>query len=270
MATTSINGANIEYYVEGDGPPLLLLSGVGAHADTWGERFLELLRDDFRTIRISNRGMGKSDAGEGTLTARVMGEDAAGLLETLGVKSAHVFGYSMGGFIAQELALAHPELVGGLVLGCTSCGFSHSIPQTPEAAARFGKVFALPPDERTKAFCLAMVTDEFAENEAEFMEDRAEAHQSTDPAAFARQFGAIAAFDSYDRLPAISDPTLLIHGDRDIVIPSANSEILAERIPNATLQIVRGVGHMFMWERPVESAAAIKKFLAKVSVETPA
>lgn len=268
MPIANVNSVNLEYYVEGTGPTLLLLSGVGAHADTWGEPFLKLLRRDFRVIRLSNRGMGKSGTDDTTLTAQVMAADAAALLATLGVDSTHVFGYSMGGYIAQELTLASPELVRGLILGCTNCGPLRSVPQTPEATARFGQIFGLPPAERGRAFCLAMVSDDFAAKEAQFMEERVVAHQATDSAAFARQFGAIGSFDSYERLSSIAAPTLIIHGDSDIVIPSANSEILRERIPNVSVQMMAGVGHMFMWELPVESAAAIKKFLAEVPVGT--
>jgi pimeloyl-ACP methyl ester carboxylesterase len=122
----------------------------------------------------------------------------------------------------------------------------------------------LPQEERVREFCLAMVTPEFGEREGQFMDDMVAAHMSTATDAFGRQFVAIATFDSYDRLPLIQAPTLIIHGDRDIVIAPANAAVLSERIPNAHLQMIGGVGHMFTWERPAESADIIVKFLASV------
>ena len=264
MSTMRVGDVNIEYYVEGAGPPLLMLGGVGSHAGTWGEPFLAQMRARFQVIRLSNRGMGSSDPGSGALTQGVMADDAARLLQELGIKSADVFGYSMGGYIAQELALNHPRIVQRLVLGCTNCGPAKSVPQSQEDIASVSKIMSSAGEDFTRGFCMIMVSEEFAQNRVGFMNDMVEAHRSTSNQAFGRQMAAIAAFDSSERLASIEYQALIIHGDEDIVIAPGNADFLAERIPNARVQIIPRVGHMFMWERPEETAEIVEEFLSEV------
>ena len=133
MSIARVGDINIEYYVEGEGPPLLLIIGFAGQASSWGEPFLELLRSHFQVIRFSNRGTGLTDKPDAEYTIPMMADDAVGLLDELGIGKAHVMGISMGGTIAQELALGHPERVLGLVLGCTGCGAAHSVPAEPQA-----------------------------------------------------------------------------------------------------------------------------------------
>ena len=114
----------------------------------------------------------------------------------------------------------------------------------------------------------SLVSPEFGESGREFMDEMIDLHMGTSSQAFGRQFGAIASFDSYERLPQIEAPTLIIHGDKDIIIPAENAGVLRERIRGAQAEIVPGAGHQFFWEKPAESAGAILKFLA--SVPTPA
>ena len=268
MPIAKVGDIRIEYYVEGEGPPLLMLIGVGGHAGSWGEPFLAHLRQHFRIIRLSNRGMGQTDISPGALTMRIMADDAAGLLQELGIGQVHVLGISMGGNIAQEVVLNHRQLVQGLVLGCTNCGPRHSVPQSAETMTELGALWNLPSDERVRLFMSAMVSPEFAESDHQFIDEMVGLHMDTSSEAFGRQFGAIALFDSYDRLPQIEAPTLIIHGDKDIIIPVENAGVLRERILGAHTEIVPGVGHQFFWEAPAESAGAIVEFLA--SVPTPA
>ncbi len=264
MPIAKVGDINMEYYVEGTGPPLLMLIGVGGHAGSWGEHFLGRVRQHFRIIRLSNRGMGQTDIPPGVLTMRTMADDAVGLLRELGIERAHVLGISMGGNVAQELVLNHPQVVQGLVLGCTNCGPMHSVPQSAETLARLGSLWNLPPDERVRLFMSALVSPEFWESDREFMDEMIELHMSTSSQAFGRQFGAIASFDSYDRLPQIEAPSLIIHGDKDVIIPVENAEVLRERIPGAQAEIIPGAGHQFFWEKPEESAKALVEFLASV------
>lgn len=97
MPIVKVGDVNIEYYVEGEGPPLLMIIGGGGQASSWGEPFLERLRPYFRIVRFSNRGTGLSDSPGGELTMRLMADDAVGLLGELGIEKAHVLGISMGG-----------------------------------------------------------------------------------------------------------------------------------------------------------------------------
>src|SRR5947208_9121971 len=142
MPMARVGDANIEYYLEGNGPPLLLISGFTAQASGWHGPFIQLLRPRFQVIRYSHRGTGTSDRLTGEVSLRELADDAAGILSALGIDKAHVFGVSMGGMIAQELVLHHPQRVERLVLGCTTCaGGSHShreggaVPAAPEVIA---------------------------------------------------------------------------------------------------------------------------------------
>ena len=152
MPSAKVGDINMEYYVEGTGPPLLMIMGWIGNAGFWGEAFLERLRPHFQIIRLSNRGTGLTDKPGGDYSIRTMAEDAAGLLRELGIERAHVLGISMGGMIAQELALNHPPVVQGLVLGCTTCGFVHGVPPSAEVVTGSGETGNLPPPDRIRQF----------------------------------------------------------------------------------------------------------------------
>jgi 3-oxoadipate enol-lactonase len=122
MPVLRVGEIELDYERSGSGPPLLAIMGMSGTALHWGEPFLGALRDDFEVIVYDHRGVGASSRLEGALTIVQLAEDAAGLLAALELDSAHVLGISMGGMVAQELALAHPERVRTLTLGCTYCG----------------------------------------------------------------------------------------------------------------------------------------------------
>jgi len=263
MPTIKVGEVNIEYYVEGSGPPLLMIMGWIGHAGFWGEPFLEPLRQRFRTIRLSNRGTGLSDKPPGDVTIKTMADDAAGLLRELEIERAHVLGISMGGMIAQELVLNYPQAVRGLVLGCTMCGFAHGVsPETEEL--RGPSPATMTPNERVRQFLSAAATPEFlAKADSQFWQWVAATWFAapTPWETIGKHFLAVQSFDTYDRLPQIKAPTLIVHGDRDLLLPVGNAEILRERIPDSRVRIVPDVAHMFFWEKPEESAAAIVEFL---------
>ena len=268
MPTVKVNNLSMEYYAEGSGPPLLLIMGLGGQASSWGEPLLEGLQEHFRTIRFSNRGTGGTDKTAGGYTIRQMASDAAGLMEAIGLNQAHVFGISMGGMIAQELALNHPERVQGLVLGCTTCGLVHSIPVPAQTLAQFGQIMQLPMEERIERFWEITVTPEFKEERADFLGRILELGMATPTPVetFGLQFAAIQGMETYDRLPQIKSPALIIHGNRDMLVPVGNADILHERIPGSRIRIVQGTGHCFFWEKPEEVTAELVRFLATVSV----
>jgi pimeloyl-ACP methyl ester carboxylesterase len=266
MAQASVAGIEIDYYIEGQGPPLLMIMGLGGQASSWGEPLLSALRGRLTTVRFSNRGTGRSSRLDGDVTMRLMADDAAGLLDELGIERAHVLGISMGGMIAQELALNHPQRVRGLVLGCTLCGGPRAITASPEVLAMIQPEPGLPREEQIRKAWPAMCTPEFIEARREFMEEmlRESLVHPTPVQTLLRQSAGIQAFDAYGRLPGISAPTLVIHGDRDVLVPPANAVVLRERIPGAELRVIEGAAHNFFWEKPEESAAVISEFLAAV------
>lgn len=267
MPNARVGDINMEYHIEGQGPPLLMIMGLGGQASSWGEPFLTSLRPHFRIIRFSNRGTGQTDKPSNDVTIRLMADDAAGLLQELGIESAHVLGISMGGMIAQELALNHAQRVQGLVLGCTMCGFKHGTPARPEVWSVLAPQPGVPPEEQMRKSWPIVSTPEFAEREREFLEEmlRTELVHPTPIATLVRHIGAIQGFDTYDRLPKNQASTLIIHGDRDQLIPVQNASVLRERIANSTLHTLADTGHTFFWEKPEESAEAIVEFLSSVA-----
>jgi pimeloyl-ACP methyl ester carboxylesterase len=270
MTMIKVGDLNFEYYVEGSGPPLLMIMGMGGQASSWGEPFLEKLRPHFKIIRFSNRGTGLSDKPADALSIRVMADDAAGLLTVLGIEKAHVLGISMGGMIAQELVLNYPERVQRLVLGCTNCGPAHSVAASAELLTKFGQIMSMPQEERIKQFWLVTVTQEFVDRAQAFLDDIIEsgAKSPTPMETFGRQFGAAQSFDTFERLPQITAQTLVIHGDRDILVPAGNADVLQQQIVGSQKRILADVGHCFFWEKPEESAAAVVEFLVRVPVAT--
>ena len=266
MPIARVGDINIEYYVEGAGPPLLLIIGFAGQASSWGEPFLELLRPHFQVIRFSNRGAGLTDKPDAEYTIPMMADDAVGLLDELSIGNAHVMGISMGGMIAQELALGHPERVLGLVLGCTACGGPNRVPADPQAIAIMAPTPGLSAVDWARRLNPVLVTPEYADRERDALEAAIEeyARNPTPPHVMGRHAGAGMLFDSHNRLPQMQVPTLILHGDRDRLNPVQNAQILHDRIPNSKLRIVPDVGHSFFWEKPKESAEAIVEFLSSV------
>ena len=266
MPQVKAGDISMEYYVEGQGPPLLMIMGFLGQASSWGEPFLERLRSHFTTIAFSNRGCGLSEIDAAPVTIRLMADDTARLLQALDIERAHVLGISMGGMIAQELVLNHAERVQGLVLGCTNCGPAHSIQSPPESMIKMTQTMNVPPEQRARVFWEMTVTPEFVDRESAFLDAilARMLEQPTPWAVFGRQFAAIQGHDTYDRLPQVKAPTLILHGDRDALVPVGNAGILQERIQGSRARIIPGAGHCFFWEKPGESGEAVVEFLASV------
>jgi len=268
MAIAKAGDLNIEYYLEGSGPPLLMIMGLGGQASSWGEPVLDGLQQHFTTIRFSNRGTGATDKPADGYTIPQMADDAARLMDAIGIEKPHVFGISMGGMIAQEFVLNHPDRVQGLVLGCTNCGPAHSVTIPAETLAKFGQIMSLPVEERIREFWNINVTPQFIANGTTFLNHIMELGMATPTPVetFGRQFGAAQSFDTYDRLPQIKSPTLIIQGDMDALVPVENAEVLHGRIAGSRVRIVRGTGHCFFWEKPEEVVEEIVGFLSSVPV----
>ncbi len=266
MPLAKVGDINMEYYVEGDGPPLLMIQGFGLSAHSWGEPFLAELRPHFQVIRFSNRGTGQTDKPDAEYSIPMMADDAAGLLEELGIGRAHVLGISMGGRIAQELVLRHPQQIQGLVLGCTLCGGARAVQPEPQVTATFAPTPGLSPQDQTRKIWTVAVTAEFLDKGRDALEAafRWELENPIPAYVLGRQIGASMRHDTYERLPRVQAHTMIIHGDKDRMVPVENAHILHDRIPNSTLRIVPDVGHGFFWEKPEESAGAVVEFLTSV------
>ncbi len=261
MPTLEIDGLSLGYEIRGEGPPLLLIMGFTGSRYQWlglGERLAEY----FRVISFDNRGVGESGAPPGPYTARQMAQDALGLLGALGVARASVFGVSMGGMIAQELALAAPERLDRLILGCTHAGSPRQIFADPATLRRLGQRGKSPRDTLLTLLEIQLSAAFRAAHPA-VVEDLISyglAHRMPQ-AGFSGQLAAIAAHDTEERLGQISAPTLVITGDDDQLIPPENSRLIARHIPGARLEFLPGAGHLFWAEEPDETVRRVTAFL---------
>ena len=255
----------IEYHVEGDGPPLLMLRGLGGQASTWGEPLLSGLRDSFTVIRMNHRGIGLSELPDKPFTMQTLADDAAALLEAIDIGSAHVFSVSMGGMVAQELVLNHPERVNGLILGCTLPGGPNTVTASSEISGLLLPDLSLSPADRARSSWPAITTQAMIDDGV-FLEEMIGIglEVPTPPEVIDQQVAAVQGFDTYDRLPSIDRPTLIIHGDADVLVPTVNARVLHERIPGSTLEIVPDGAHMFFWEQPELTARIVVDFLTSV------
>ena len=264
MPIARIGELELDYERSGSGPPLLLIMGMSGTALHWDDAFLDALRRDFQVIAYDHRGVGASSRLEGVLTITQLARDAAGLLGALGLAQAHVLGISMGGMVAQELALAHPERVRTLTLGCTYCGGPGSSFGDPEVWRGLAAATMSGDRERAlRAAFSANVSPEMAADPAAFARFRAIAERR--PVAVSvimAQLQACAAHDTYARLPRLRMPTLVVHGSADRMIPFSNGELIASRIAGARLEPLEGVGHLFFWEQPERSAELLRSHAA--------
>ncbi|MGA7677394.1 MAG: alpha/beta fold hydrolase [Dehalococcoidia bacterium] len=268
MPTAKVGDINIYYEIHGDGEALLLIMGYGAYSGHWAP-LIPPLSQEYRVISFDNRGTGRSDKPNIPYTIKMMADDARGLLDVIGIGSAHVFGISMGGMIAQELALNYPDKVKSLMLGCTFCGGTKAIQPTPEALAflinpEMGKLSV---EEQARVAVPWLWTQEFIDKNPEAVEMYVAitSEYPTPTHGFACQAQAVATHDTYERLPQITAPTLVIVGDADRIIPAENSKILASRIPNAEMVILKNAGHGFFGEAAAETDRIILDFLRRHS-----
>jgi pimeloyl-ACP methyl ester carboxylesterase len=268
MPTAKVHGINIYFESHGDGEPLLLVNGYGQYSGQWAA-LIPRLSKEYRVIAFDNRGTGRSDKPKMPYTMKMLAADAKGLLDAIGVESAHVFGVSMGGMIAQEFALNYPDKVISLILGCTLCGGKNVVPQTKESLAfLFGPEMAkLPVAERARKTAPWLWNKEFIDKHPEAVEWYVEitSKYPTPTHGYVCQAQAIMGHDTYERLPQIKAPTLVIAGDADRIIPAGNSKIIASRIPDAELVMLENSGHGFVGDAAAEANRAIVDFLSRHS-----
>ncbi len=264
MPLVQVNGIDLFYEETGNGEPLLLISGLGSNTLGW-ELIRPALAARFRVITFDNRGAGRSSAPPGPYATRQMADDAAAMLDRIGVARAHVMGLSLGGMIAQELALAYPERVDHLVLLATFPRLRPGV-HDPwlDAWLQAGERGM---DRKSFGICMMpwMLSPAFMAQHD--LVETALAKLLSNPypataAGIAGQVEACRAHDALDRLPRIAAPTLVLVGSEDILSPVSYAQELTERIPGARLQVLEGAGHVPFLEDPEAVAEALLAFLA--------
>jgi pimeloyl-ACP methyl ester carboxylesterase len=253
----------IAHETRGAGEPLVLVHGLAYDRAGWG-RFPDLLAEHFRVVLIDNRGVGESDAPPGPYTVSEMAEDVVGVLDELGIDRTNLFGVSLGGYIAQELTLTHPGRVEKLVLCSTAPGGPKAVPM-PVATQQ---VFATYPTMEREAGLRMFVENSLGargvRERPELVEEifRYRLGHAPTVEAWVAQATAGATYDSYDRIGAIDVPTLVVHGDADVVVDPGNAALLGALIPNARVELIPDRGHLMVWEDSERVAELVTEFLS--------
>lgn len=261
MARAKVGPLDMYYELRGQGEPLVMIMGLSATADWWDPPVVDELAKSFRLLMFDNRDAGRTTGLDCAYSIRDMADDTAGLMDHVGIKRAHVMGLSMGGMIAQEFVLSYPERVDRLILGCTTPG-RRGVQPPPEVMAGM-----MTPDVDVLMAALPAVlyTPEWVEAhpvELKAAMPRLTAHPPTIEG-FRRQLQAIVGFDTLDRLGAINAPTLVLHGDRDILVPPENGCTLADRIAGAGMVTFPGCAHGFNATLPDLFLATVRGFLTQ-------
>ena len=265
MPQIKAGSINLNYDTFGDGEPLLLIMGFGMPGMAWLP-ILPLL-SGFKCIYFDNRGTGLSDKPDGVYTVELMADDASNLLNALNIPKAKVFGVSMGGMIAQELTLRHPEQVERLVLACTTPGGLEAKMASPEAAMMLvegTKLMASDPEQALDFVLPLLYPEEFTKEHPEIkqmMLGGSKMMPPTPPESIDRTILGVMTFNAYDRLDQIKCPVLIMHGDKDVLVPPENAHLLKSRIPQAELIMIPNAGHAFQAADPIGIHQRIAQFL---------
>lgn len=261
MGHVKTRDGNIYYETAGEGPPLLLIMGLGGSSVDWTPEFILGLAAEFKCIVYDQRGCGQSDPPAGPVTIPGMARDAASVLDHLRIARADIVGLSLGGMVAQRLALDHADRVRRLVLVSTCCGGSKGVRASEEDQKRI--FFSAPGAEGVRNSVERMcapgleerrpgVIDSFVDRKME-RPGRYRVMQA--------QLEAGKTDERFDLLPKIAAPTLIISGDSDPLLPLVNIEMLHGQIPNSRVEIIPDCGHLPMLEYPERLRASIGEFL---------
>ncbi|HEY7069836.1 MAG TPA: alpha/beta hydrolase [Acidimicrobiales bacterium] len=256
-----VNGVRLNVLDEGEGHPLVLLHGLGGCWRDW-EPQLDHLRDRYRCIVIEHRGHGRSERTTGAYSTDLFAADAAAVCRLLGVGHAYVVGLSMGGMIAQKLALAEPDLVEALVLCDTGTHMGRR-------AAQFLRDWAARVRATGMVDSRGVVNPETTgfsrwsvEHQPHVIRTNMREAEAADPDAWARAAEAVAAHDTRDGIGRIAAPCLLVWGEEDPAVPVARAQALVDALGGAPLVVLRDAGHVCNLDQPAAFEAAVEDFFA--------
>ena len=255
------DGAEVWWSSDGVGEPVVLVMGLGYPSDMWF-RVVPALAAQHRVLRLDNRGAGRTgDVPGAPYTVETMAGDVLAVLDAAGEASAHVVGISMGGLVAQELALTAPDRVRSLVLGCTHPGIAHAVldPEALELLGNRRRMSAAEAAEASVAFNYAPTTprERIAEDWAVRLPLACSA------AGYQAQVEGTSRWSGLERLPSLEVPTLLVHGEGDRLVPVANTHRLAEALPGAEVVVIPGANHLFMTDQPERTVELLLDWLGR-------
>ena len=252
----------LAYEVHGAGEPVVFVHGLGYDRFGWGP-LPGLLAPDFTVVTFDNRGVGDSDVPEGPYAVAQMAADTAAVLDAAGIATANVFGVSLGGYIAEELALTYPERIRRLVLMSTAPGGTRSHPMPAAGLDAFGRFPTMGREAGLRLMVENSLGAHGVRERPELVEEIYRYRLARGPtiAGWQNQAYAGATFDAYDRLSQIAAPTLVLQGGADNVVDPRNAELLAELIPDALLEVIPDRGHLMVWEEGATLAPILKEFL---------
>jgi 3-oxoadipate enol-lactonase len=243
--------AGLYYESRGRGPAVLLVMGLGMTLTAWW-RTVPVLAGSFRVLAFDNRGVGRSDPAPLPYTVAQMADDAVAVLDAAGEDAAHVYGISLGGMIAQEVALRHPERVRALVLGATTPGGSRATAPEDSALGFFARAAAMGTEETAWASVPLIYAERTRRRHADRIADdiARRVRFPVDSRAYGRQVAAAVAHSTSARLRHITAPTLVVHGEEDAIVPPGNARVLADAIPDARLRLLPRAGHLYVTDDP--------------------
>ena len=252
------------YEIHGDGYPFLLIRGLSSDVYRWPSDFVKEISHFYRVILFDNRGAGRTDKPDIEYSIKMMAADTNGLMKLLGIERANILGFSMGGAIAQEIAINYPESVEKLILCGASCGRTKSISASEEVISVLtSNREGLTSEEALRETLPILFPENFIKNNEDRIKEfvKRATQAPIPPHSYRRQLAAAFAFDSYDRLKNINTPTLAISGKEDILVPPQNSEILVENIKGAKIRLIENIGHDMFSQEPLLVAKIILEFL---------
>ena len=257
-----VGDIDIAYKIFGKGDPILLINGYSQSMDNWDPTLLERLASNHTVIIFNNRGIGNTTSGENRFfSIAQFANDTAGLLDVLEIKQADILGYSMGGFIAQELALTHPDRVGKLIIYASICGGNESIlaSQVINMLSN-GSGTAM---ERIERFHPLFFPEKWRNENPNYLERIPKTIETIPNKTLDQHTEAIFNWTgTCSKLKNITQPTLVIVGTDDVVTLPANSLLITERIPGAWLVQIKGAGHGLMYQYPEQFNKVLQTFLS--------
>jgi pimeloyl-ACP methyl ester carboxylesterase len=264
VAYSSRAGVTLYYEIVGAGPPLCLINGYRLSGYAWPRTFIEGLADRCTVIAFDNRGTGRSDKPADGYDFASQAHDVIALLDDLDIGRVHLLGYSMGGAIAQEVAIRHPHRIARLILFATFCGGIWSEPASYSVFRLLLPTNGQTPEEAARQTWPVTYSPDYLAANAVAVEGqmRRELEHPTPLFVARRQMEAILNFSRYWDLPRIGATTLVATGGYDMLVKPRNSAILASRVPDARLELLADLGHRAIWEAPEEIAGFICDFVA--------